>query len=510
MKITESQLDQPIVDELHAFDGIRSSYVEGSSTYVSYDGGKFVSKPMNELNLRRAMSMDDVYGLMDHMHRSENNYVSGYDADIGSKSMAYAIAPLQSTLDGTLLYKSAGRIARIKTTSQYIFLLDGNGMLYRMSRSNVSVREGRNVIELIQTNFVYMGFSIGSITDIEPYKTGALIATAKNGIFYVSLTTDEIEQCVKELDVRKIKMLSDGKTLLVIRSAQSNGIALYNMELGTKLSSFSHLGNSYQSALDAAVGGDEFWILGRSYGFNQSDSLLHRWKLDSSGAEYMNDDSSIAKNNSDNSYKPKFVRLTSSAVLIAGLKGSHLCVWEYARDALYDAPTETVYGLEELSYDDLYDFEYLNGRYYVALKNRVIALGMDLGLIENYRLGGDVDYDMMKITETGIYAISGKDQYVFAIPEKTYQSQIDINIDPGECNNMDVCIRMPSSDSVLFVDADTAQKVSPMFYMKLDGKYHILKLANFSAKRIIMRLLINSREDQITGLVIHKNRIFYK
>ncbi len=510
MKITESQLDQPIIDELHALDGVKSSYADGSSVYVSYDGAKFVSKPMNELNLRRVFSMDDVHGLIRHMHRSEDNYVSGYDKDIGSKSMAYAIAPLQSTIDGTLLYRSSGRVARIKTSGQYIMMLDGNGMLYRISKSDVSVQESKNVLELIQTNFVYSGFSIGSITDIEPYRTGALIATEKNGIFYVSLTSDEIEQCVKELDVRKIKMMSDGKTLLIIKSSSAGSVVLYNMELGAKLSSFNHLSNSFQGALDVAVGADEFFILGRAFGFNQSESLLHHWKLDASGAEYMNRDSSIAANCSDNSYKPKFVRLTSSAVMIIGLKGQKLFVWEYQRDAMFDKPTETVYSAEDIEYDDLLDFAYLNGRYYVALKNRILALGMDLGLIENYRLGGDIDYGAVKITDGGIYALSGKDQYMFSIPSKTYQQQIDMAISADGCNNMDICLKMPSTDSVIFIDADSAQRISPTFYMKLDGKYHILKLSNFSATSIIMRVMISNREDQITGLVIHKNRIFYK
>lgn len=509
MKITETDLETSLVDKLNQFEKVKSKPI--SSGYITYENGEFVKKNLNVLNMNRIITSDEIYELSKHLYHSGDNYASAYDTPMVSSSMAYATASLLTTLSGSYLFQTEANIVKIKTYRTHIYVLDKSGIMYKISRTNPSIQIKKNVLDVIKMNYVYQNFDVYSIIDFDQYSDGVLIATERNGIIFVSLEREESSIAVQELYVSKIKVLSDRKTLLITKSSEKQNIVLFNLELGVKLASFNQLGLDFQVAQNIDVEENEFFILGKSFGVNQSDKLLHYWKLDSAGVEYVNMDRIIAKNPCDNIYRPKLIKSDAVFVYIIGVKEHKLFVWEYDKANLNSTPTELLFNLQDFTYDDIKDFVNINGRYYITLTNQILVLDNKFTLLENYKLAGDSPFNSAKITPSGVYAIDGKSCFTFNIPKKIYTKINDVQIlkNSEPCNNIDVMVQASSQDQIIFIDADTSQKINPYYYVKLDNKFHIIKLMDTDCKNIIMKIGVYE-DDKIYGVVVHKNRVFYK
>ena len=510
MRITEEDLDLSLVNKINQLEKLKSE-TSDSTTYITYENGEFVKKNLNVLNLNKIINTDDIYNLSKHLYKSEDNYVSGYDTSIVESTMSYATSSLLTSLNGSFLFQTDANIVKIKTYATHIYVLDKNGVMYKISRTNPSIQTSKNVLEIIKMNYVYQNFDVYSIIDFDAYSDGVLIATEYNGIFFISLEREESSIAVQELYVSKIKVLSDRKTLLITKDQEKQNVILFNLELGVKLASFNQLGKDFQIAQNIDIEENEFFILGKSIGVNQSDSLLHHWKLDSAGVEYVNLDREIAKNPCDNIYRPKLIKSDSSLVYVIGTKEHTLFVWEYDKSNLNTTPTELLFNLQEFSYDDIKDFVNIAGRYYITLKDQILVLDNKFTLLENYKLFGAGVFSSAKITPSGVYAVDGKSCFSFHIPKKIYTKINDVQILKGgePCNNIDIMVQAPVADQIIFIDGDTSQKINPYYYIKLDNKFHIIKLMNINSKNIIMRVGVYE-EDKIYGVVIHKNRVFYK
>jgi hypothetical protein len=79
-----------------------------------------------------------------------------------------------------------------------------------------------------------------------------------------------------------------------------------------------------------------------------------------------------------------------------------------------------------------------------------------------------------------------------------------------EASSYSKITRSYKNNTIVFLDTDTSQQIIPYHYIKMDGKYHIIKLKDITNKNIIMRVSINEEKEKLNGIVIHKNRIFYK
>lgn len=509
MKITENELDSSIQLKLNQFENIKTK--SSNPTYITYENGEFIKKNINELNVNRVLSTDDIYALSSHLYKSQDNYVSAYDTPLVVNENAYAPAALLSTLSGSFCFQTESEILKVKTYSNFILALCQNGVMYKIDRSNPSVQIKKNVLDIIKTNFVYQNFDVYSILDFECYSDGVLIATENNGIFFISLEREEYSIIIQELYIERIKVLSDRKTLLVTKSSTNNNILLFNLELGTKLSTFNQMGIDHQTALSIDICENEFYILGKTSSINQDNDLIHHWKLDGAGINYENLDNKVANNPCDNSYRPKLIKSDASNVYVIGVKEKKLFIWEYSRANMNKTPVELLFNLQDFYYDDITDFININNKFYITLKNKILVLDKNFNLLENYILNGKENFKSIKITSSGVYAIYEKDCYKFYIPDKTYQKTIDIKIlnNDVDCNNIDIMIKASTTNQIMFLNSDTAQKIVPYFYIKMDGKFHIIKLLNTTATNITMSVNVGE-EDKISGVVIHKNRIFYK
>ena len=510
MKINETDLDVTLIDKINQFEKLKAG-AHDNCTYITYENGEFISKSLNALNMNKILDTDVIYNLSKHLYKSEDNYISGYDTPMVESTMSYATSALLTTLNGSFFFQTDTNIVKIKTYAMYIYTLDKNGVMYKINRTNPSIRITKNVLDVIKTNYVYQNFDVYSIIDFDAYSDGVLLATERNGIFFVSLEREESSIASQELYVSRIKVLSDRKTLLIAKSQEKQNIVLFNLELGVKLAAYNHLGNDFQVAQNIDIEENEFFILGKSIGVNQSDKLLHHWKLDAAGVEYVNLDREIAKNPCDNIYRPKLIKSDSSFIYIVGTKEHTLFVWEYDRANLNTTPTELLFNLQDFTYDDIKDFVNIGGRYFITLKNQILVLDNKFTLMENYNLMGTGGFVSAKITPNGVYAIDGKDCFTFHIPKKIYTKINDIEILKGSesCNNIDVMVQASPQDQIIFIDGNTSQQVKPYYYIKMDNKFHIIKLMNIDTNHIIMRVGVYE-EDKIYGVVVHKNRVFYK
>lgn len=508
-KIEEQDLSTPLLDKLNQLDNLKKDAAD--SNYISYENNEFVSKPINILELNKVFSTDDLYALGKHLYRSENNFVSAYDTPLVDNSTSYATSALLNTLKGTFLFSLDSNIVKFKIYDAFFLFLCESGNLYKISRQNYSIQTKRNVVEILRNNFIFnASFNAYGITDFTWYDNGVLLATPYSGIFFVSFVTQEFSLKVQELNVNIIKLLPDKETLVIAESFKSRNIILYNLKEDKKVSIFNNLYLSVQEAIDVDLDDKQFYILGKTYSVNQSDHLLHVWKFDE-GLEYKNIDYFIAPNNSENSYRPKILKHTVGNVYICGVKNKKLFLWEYNKDNLNTTPTELIFNLQEIEYSDLVDFNKIGDRFYFTLKSQLLVLDNDMNLLENYLLGGTSKFKIVKINKSGVFCIDGKDVFVYSIPAKNYQKIIDIQImdDASHCNNIDILVKMSKNNQILFLNGETGQKFNPYFYMKLEDQYHIIKITNNNYKKIIMKVGVTEK-DKINGLVIHKNRIFYK
>ena len=462
-------------------------------------------------NLVNVFSMDDICTMTNHLYKSEDTYISAYDNSLVNTSNAYATSALLTAIQGSYMFKVDSTIYKVKTFNTFILALCKNGMMYKIDRSNPAVQKSKNVLEVIKMNYVYNNFDIYSIVDFEWYLNGVLLATENNGIFYVSLYDNNSSVACQELYVSKIRILQDRKTLLITKYLDKNNVILYNLETGVKNNVFNHMGVHNQIAQSICVEDGQFFILGKTTSINQCDNLVHHWKLDDAKIEYENLDRYIAKNPSDNSYKPKIIKTNISTVCVAGVKDNKLFIWEYDKENLNSKPVELLFKLQDVTYDDLKDFHCVGNKYYITLASQILVLDEKFTLLENYKLDGKKEYASSKITTSGIYAVADNEMYIFKISEKIYQKVVDVTILKNEiCNNIDILVKTGKGNTIAFIDMDNSQQIAPYHYIFMDGKYHIIKLQNITSNNIIMRVNITEEKEKINGIVIHKNRIFYK
>ena len=215
MKITETDLENSLIEKLNQFEKVKADTTSG---YITYENGEFVKKNVNVLNMSRVIMGDEIYELSKHLYRSGDNYISAYDTPMVSSTMAYATASLLTTLSGAYSFQTENAIVKIKTYKTHIYALDKAGVMYKISRTNPTLQIKKNVLDVIKMNYVYQNFDVYSIIDFDAYSDGVLLATERNGVFFVSLEREESSIAVQELYVSRIKVLSDRKTLLITKS----------------------------------------------------------------------------------------------------------------------------------------------------------------------------------------------------------------------------------------------------------------------------------------------------
>lgn len=511
-QIEEQELSLSLQTKLNQLESLKKDYKNNKDYYVSYENDSFKLKQINSLDLNKVFTSDDIYELGDHLYKSEKNYISAYDNIMIENNNSYAQSALLSSLTGTMIFRLDSNIIKFKVYDSFFLCLCESGNLYKISKSDYTIQYKKNIVDILKNNYIFSAkFNAHTINDFTWYNNGILASTSYNGIFYISMVSDESSLMFKELNANIIKILSDKKTLLVATNFKSRNIILYDLETKQKKNIFNNMTIMVQEATDVDIDKDKFYILGKNYSINQSDHLLHVWESDSSNIDYSNLDYYVAANNSDNSYRPKILKHTINNIYICGLKDKKLFIWEYSKENLNTTPTELVFNLQDIEYSDLVDFNKINDRFYITLKNQLLVLDNNLKLLENYLLGSKAKFKFVKVNKSGIYGVDGKEVFMYSIPAKNYQKINDIIIydSSTKCNNIDIMIKMPKDDPIMFLDGETGQKFNPYFYMKLEDVYHVIKLVNADYKKIIMRIGV-AESEKIEAVVVHKNRIFYK
>lgn len=512
MKISENDLTPSVLEKLNKLNKVISTETSNAS-FVAYRNGEFVNREYDEAVLRAVFNEDDINTLTDHLYRTENNYISAYDRVLVDNSSSYSTAQLLNSIQSTFGFQTSGKILKFKIYEKYFLILDNTGIVYRISKENANTQEVIDIVKIISQKFISAHFTIHNITDVCLYEDKVLVGTDQYGIFELDLLKEEYELKFKELDVRSLELLNN-KTLLVTKSTYENNIVLFSLEINKKINTYNHLGKfDSQLAQDFVIDKNSFYVLGRTRSVNQSSKVLHIWQLDKAKIDYINIDHMIHENKEDSDYRFKFVRTDESEdghIYLFGTKKNKLFVLDYSKRNLAKEPIELVFDIEDISIDSILDCNIFNGKFYICLKNKILVLNTHFELLENYLLDNSL-WNIGKITTKGVYVAKDKEIARFSVPAKKYQKVTDVIISNNNLltNNIDLLVKLPESGKIIFVNPETKEEITPFFYMKLNQEFHVIKLINLNIKTVIMRIGCNE-QDQIGGIVIHKNRIFYK
>lgn len=505
MKITEPELESSLIKKIDRLDNIESNKTAG---LVVYNNNSFSVKSTDFLNINKVFDTDDLYALMHHLYKSEDNFISAYDTTI-AQSNSTSTAPLMSSINNSQIFQASANILKAKIFNTFILLLDADGIVYKVDKSNPSIVDKLNVLNIIRMNFVYDDFTINSISDISYWDGCILVATEYNGVFCLSLTNKQYSLKIKEPNISSITVLGDDKTLAISKTTSAGNVVFYSLTDDTKTAIYNTLSKNYENTDEILSDGNYAYCLGKTYGVHQSNKMLHAWKLDSDKLEYNSIDKIVAKNPTDNSYNSKFVRFDNSNVYIIGEKKNNLFVWSYSKNTLNSTPEEYIFETGDTTYDSIKNFSYYNNKYYLILNNRVIVLDTDFKIIANYIM--PISDDLTFIYDDHIYVMHKNICYLNLIPDQKYQKQVSFTIinDEVHCNNIDILIKTNCKDVATFTNEENNTTILPYFYAKITDNYHLIKLNSINMKHVTMHLSVTP-DEVIDALVIHKNRVFYK
>jgi hypothetical protein len=508
MKITINDLDQDLRDKVTFLDAVKADKKPG---YLKYDNGSVGADGINTLRLGEVFDEDSISEMASHRYGSSDNFVSAFDTPVCKSSDAIGAGALLTELQGTDVFQLNGNLRMIKIYESFMLMLDSSGTITKINKFNKEDKLSRNVIDVIHTNFVYRNFGIESITGIEYWDGSAVIATENDGIYCISLVGKDFSLKIKEPNVRGIKLLDDNRTLAVSKNGVGGNVVFYDMRDGTKTAIFGNLGNRYELPSELVSSDKMAFAIGYPMGVSFPDKILHAWSEDEAKLQYDNIDYKVSKNPSDPASHVKFIKACGNFVFIVGERYGHMFAWSYDIKNINSSPDILNFETMPASIDDIKDFDYYGGNYYVAIKNRVFILGPNFQILENYLLKGISSSDRVSFDKGSVYAFDEKTCISFMKATRQYQKTLKFEILNSDysTNNIDILVEAKSKYQMAFVDATTGLTIVPYFYMKLDEKYHVVKITNGEYKKILMLTSLDNG-DSIDSIVIHNNRIFYK
>ena len=136
---------------------------------------------------------------------------------------------------------------------------------------------------------------------------------------------------------------------------------------------------------------------------------------------------------------------------------------------------------------------------------------MMFNLVENYLLENARLDGKYLLFNNVVYIAEQNTIFMYEPVVKVHAKEIGFEI-PSEnthTNNVDILIETKSQSIAKFIDKETGKQMVPYFYMKLYGKFHLIKLNGDNIKDVDASISVLENET-IDNIIIHKNRIFYK
>lgn len=513
MKINENELSFELQQKVNILQNIKKN---NNSGYLYYDGKDFSSK---EINIPKQniplISDNEINDILSHNYISGSNYSSAFNTQminkaVFSKNIPSFIVPLVDKFE----FKTENNIIKQKIYSNYIAVLDENGILYKVNKSQPSVISKIEILNILRTNFIQKNCTINSILDFELYETGVLVSTELNGVYYLDNQTKTYELKFPIYPVHIIKALRD-KNILCCTRSEINSVNIFDFDLGKKITTFNNLKKvDIQFPEDVIVNPDCFYVLGKSYSINQSGKLLHYYKYNNESKLYENYDYLVHHNKQNNDYQIKFFKEDKKNIYISGIENDKLFIWVYSKEFIGLEPKEIKFDKIKITYDEFEGFIVKEDKVFIVINKRIISFDINTLNIENNfnDLAHNLENQTCDFYSNKIYGYLNNEVFSSSIPERKYYQEILIDVlqNKKSCNNITICMKSNNGEErAAFIDPSTLKQINPSYYMVINNEISIIKFVDMEIHNLIMKLKV-PEETIIESLVVNENRLYYK
>jgi hypothetical protein len=502
MKITKKELDDSINKKLDTFDSI----TEGQSVgFVMYDGQKFYAREIDDLNLKKVFSVNEIEKLESHLYSESSNFKNSFNTEMNvNSSMNSSFKSQLSKISGLPIFSGLASIRLFKVQDDYMLILDTKGNFYKYSFANKKVDYTINLVEKIKSLFAISELEYFDILDFETHRDGFFVSTSKNGVFFADTANNNLELKFPENSVKLIKNIGNEKIICI----NSTGtMSIYDFRSGLRIETFNHIKKLNQSVKEVTANRDFIFALGKNVDNNPAN-ILHIWKTDGLGT-IKNIDNSIYPSFDSPRYYAMHISVNGNFVYISGLKDrKHLFVWKYDLEKLEEPFKEIIFKKVEIERLDYIGVE--KERISFISKDRLMVIDEEGNIEKNLKLVENITASLVLFNNSAL--VPSKEKiYLYKMSEYSEGGTETLKIYSSEfpCNNINVLIKADREDvKAVFIDEDTAQQIIPSFYLSHNGNT-VAKILGSTAKNILMKLEA-PKTLKVEGVVVNTDKIFIK
>lgn len=503
MKIAGNDLDASLNKKIDRLDNVVDKFVSDDvNGFLAYDGNNFYIRKTNDVFLRKIFSDKEIKEL--ELGINSKEYKNAFFSDVIEQSNTASINFKTSSVtitpeDSFVLNDDSIRIAKNN------IILTKNGVIYIKEKII-------DIISVIRSNFAVVNFYPYDILDVEAYgEESILISTTKSGVLCYNYISSAIEIKFPEQNVTFMKALPNNGVLCAMGKNTGN-VCVYNFEHGKKTDSFNHLkkaGN--QQAIGIYSFSDEdYLILGRTFGINQSQKILHYFKMDKNKTSIDCYDGLVAPSGLGYNYSILNANIDENYFYISGIQEGKMFVLQYSNKHLSDQPKFSTF--KNLDINDIKYVYGLNGNIYVLLKNkRFLEFDVNGNVIKNIFLDSKQEFnEILSIKDDNVLLVSSTTISKFIFPEYTFKDTLSYVIynELESCNNIDILIRSNGIPSIIFVDADSSMEIIPSYKLINNNKL-VYKLLGSKAKKILIKIGV-TENLVIDGICVSPNKIYLR
>jgi hypothetical protein len=522
MKLSQGDLDQEAVSKLTRLDGIVDGFEpDDINGFVGYDGKKFYVRKTNDVFLRKIFSESEISDLEADMRKkgAHNAFYSSGDGVYEEDNKASLEFPTLSVTAKAGIEYSAAKGDHIRMVCGKSALTEKGTIIADFSADPEEI-ESIDILSEIKSNFAVENFGPFDILSFIPYGSGYLVSTTICGIVFYDSKAKTIEIRMAENGVTSMMVMKNSEILCCIGKNTAN-VCVYDFASGKKVDSFNQLKKSgnQQGRFIMTDGDRDYFVIGETYGVNQSDRLLHYFRLDANYAALRCHDGDVHPCGLPYDRKILSSCIYGGKAYISGIANGQIFVLEYSRLFIGDEPVvRYLSNIDPANVADIVvagspsgDRKDQSAYFYILLKNRILVFGSDGSIAENIYLVGSSDIDPKGISVAdGKARIWGRNGIsILDLPRySSYQSLSLVAYDSDKpCNNIDIAILAESAPSVAIIDAETLATIKPAFSI-LEGGMYVAKLLGCKSRKIIAK--VGTEKNRILGMAVKADRIYLR
>jgi hypothetical protein len=511
VKISKNELDQELNNKIDRLDGVISNFTnDDKAGFLAYNGEKFFIKRMNDVSLRSIFKDSDIQKYRDSLYEEKGSIKNSFRSNFNMENASIRAFKTQLiSPKEEVFYTSQSRIVLSKRNGNILLFLTEKGLLIKFDLVKKETIGGVDLVSELKKNFAIQSISAYDFLALEFYKDDALISTTSNGVLFFNFAKGSLEVKLSENGVVLIRDLGNGTILCGIDRVDAN-VAFFNFESGMKVESSNILKRKlFQLPILVDSYKSHLFLVGRPYGANTTQNVVHYWKKDLAGHSFNNADGEIFPGFDYHNHTIKLLSLTEEYMYVSGLKeNGALFIWQYDLRDLQKPFREFVFDKFKFKKLDFVDF---TEDYFITGDGNFIYFLDARGNIEkNIKLSKEVK-DVFIMDANNLIVMTDKELISVSLPDYISEKNVMLNIYSSEvaCNNIDIFIKSnDANEKFAFIDLETSTEIAP-YFLATHKNETIVKILGSTAKKIGMKILI-PEGTEIEGIVVNPDRLFLK